>query len=59
MGCERLAHTVLRRDTLLKTSEHRWQSTECALSSTGHGVCDFGAARLVAYVRIWSDGDEP
>jgi hypothetical protein len=25
IGCEWLTHTVLRRDTLLKTSEHRWK----------------------------------
>ncbi len=59
MGNERLAHTVLRRDTLLKTSEHRSKSKEFALSSTKHGVWDAGATRLDAYVRILSDGDEP
>jgi hypothetical protein len=42
MGCERLAHTVLRRDTLLKTSEHRWQSTEfpCPARDTGCAILE-------------------
>jgi hypothetical protein len=42
MGRERLAHTVLRRDTLLKTSEHRWQSTEfpCPARDTGCAILE-------------------